>query len=44
MADGKVISRYTDTGPGDRVLVRLAAGRLECLVEKAEDVRTEKEG
>ncbi len=44
IANGKVIRSYTETGPGDRVLVRLADGRLECLVDKAEDVQTEKEG
>ena len=43
IADGKVIRRYTDTGHGERVLVRLADGRLECLVDKAEAVQTEKE-
>ncbi|HYA41538.1 MAG TPA: exodeoxyribonuclease VII large subunit [Syntrophobacteraceae bacterium] len=43
-ADGKVIRSYTETRSGDRVLVRLAAGRLECLVDKAERVETEKEG
>ncbi len=42
IADGKVIRSHTETWPGDRVLVRLASGRLECLVEKADDVRTEK--
>ena len=44
VADGKVIRSFTDTGPGDRVLVRLAAGRLECLVDKAEDIEGEREG
>ena len=43
-ADGKVIRSYTETRSGDRVFVRLAAGRLECLVDKAERVETEKEG
>jgi exodeoxyribonuclease VII large subunit len=41
--DNKVIRSYTETGPGDRVLVRLASGLLECLVDKAQDVQTEKE-
>jgi exodeoxyribonuclease VII large subunit len=44
IADGKVIRSYTETGPGDRVLVRLAGGRLECTVDKAENVQTEEEG
>jgi exodeoxyribonuclease VII large subunit len=43
IADGKVIRSYTETGPGERVMVRLAEGRLECRVDKAEDVQTEKE-
>jgi exodeoxyribonuclease VII large subunit len=37
--DGKVIRRFTETWPGDRLLVRLAAGRLQCLVEKTEEDR-----
>jgi exodeoxyribonuclease VII large subunit len=41
--DKKVIRSYTETGPGDRVLVHLANGLLECLVDKAQDVQTEKE-
>ena len=41
MADGKVIRSFTQTGPGDRVVVRLAEGRLECLVDKAEKDRIE---
>ncbi len=41
--DNKVIRSYTETGPGDRVLVRLANGLLECLVDKAQDIQTEKE-
>jgi len=41
IADGKVIRSYTETGPGDRVAVRLADGRLECMVDKAENVKTE---
>jgi exodeoxyribonuclease VII large subunit len=41
IADGKVIRSYTETGPGDRVVVRLAGGRLECMVDKAENVQTE---
>ncbi|MGA2025888.1 MAG: exodeoxyribonuclease VII large subunit [Syntrophobacteraceae bacterium] len=41
IADGKVIRSYTETGPGERVVVRLAGGRLECMVDKAEDVQTE---
>jgi exodeoxyribonuclease VII large subunit len=44
LADRKVIRSYTDTSTGDRVGVRLAAGLLECLVEKAEDTGTEREG
>jgi exodeoxyribonuclease VII large subunit len=44
VSDRKAIRNCADTWPGDRVLVRLADGRLECLVEKVEDVRTEKEG
>jgi exodeoxyribonuclease VII large subunit len=39
--DGKVIRSYKETGPGDRVVVRLADGRLECMVHKAENVQTE---
>ncbi len=39
VSDGKVIRSHTETGPGDRVGVRLAVGRLECLVDKVEDVR-----
>ena len=44
MADGKVIRSSTQTGPGERVMVRLAEGRLECVVDKAENDRTEKKG
>ncbi len=44
MADGKILRNSADTAPGDRLLVRLAEGRLECLVDKAEDGRTEKKG
>jgi exodeoxyribonuclease VII large subunit len=44
VSDRTIIRKWTDTWPGDLVQVRLAGGRLECLVEKAEDVRTEKEG
>jgi exodeoxyribonuclease VII large subunit len=44
VSDRRIIRKWTDTRPGDLVQVRLADGRLECLVEKAEDVRTEKEG
>jgi len=44
VSDRKIIISYSDTRPGDRVEVRLARGRIECLVEKAEDVQTEKEG
>jgi exodeoxyribonuclease VII large subunit len=36
-ADGKIIRSYTETWPGDRVLIRLADGRLECRVDKAEE-------
>ena len=43
LVDNKVIRSYTETGPGDRVLVRLASGLLECLVDKAQDLQTEKE-
>ena len=43
VADNKVIRSYTETGPGDRVVVRLASGLLECLVDKAQDGRTENE-
>ncbi|SPF45590.1 Exodeoxyribonuclease 7 large subunit [Syntrophobacter sp. SbD1] len=43
MADGKVIRSYTETAPGDRVLVRLACGRIECLVNKAENIDNEKD-
>jgi exodeoxyribonuclease VII large subunit len=43
VADNKVIRSYTETRPGDRVVVRLAGGLLECLVDKAQDVQTEKE-
>ena len=43
VADNKVIRSYTETSPGDRVAVRLASGLLECLVDKAQDVQTEKE-
>src|SRR5208337_1158467 len=43
LADNKVIRSYTETRPGDRVLVRLASGLLECLVDKARDLETEKE-
>jgi exodeoxyribonuclease VII large subunit len=43
VADRKVIRSYAETGPGDRVLVRLANGRLECLVDKAEEVQPERE-
>ena len=43
VADRKVIRSYAETGPGDRVLVRLADGRLECLVDKAEEVQPERE-
>ena len=35
IADGKVVRSSSETGPGDRVMVRLAEGRLECLVLKA---------
>jgi exodeoxyribonuclease VII large subunit len=44
MADGKVVRSCNQTGPGDRVRVRLAEGRLECLVEKVETDRSEKKG
>ncbi len=40
--DGKVIRSYEETGPGKRVLVRLAKGGLECTVDKTEDVQTQK--
>ncbi len=43
VADNKVIRSYTETSPGDRVAIRLASGLLECLVDKAQDVQTEKE-
>jgi exodeoxyribonuclease VII large subunit len=43
-ADGKVIRSYTETRPGDIVDVRLADGRLECMVDKAEEVLVKKEG
>ncbi|MGC8493392.1 MAG: exodeoxyribonuclease VII large subunit [Syntrophobacteraceae bacterium] len=33
-ADGKVLRNSTETQPGERVMVRLAQGGLECLVEK----------
>ncbi len=43
VADRKIIRSYAETGPGDRVLVRLADGRLECLVDKTEQVQPERE-
>jgi exodeoxyribonuclease VII large subunit len=44
VSDGKIVRSCADTRPGDRVFVQLAHGRLECLVERAEEVQTEKEG
>lgn len=35
MADGKVVKSFTQTGPGELVMVRLAEGRLECRVLEA---------
>jgi exodeoxyribonuclease VII large subunit len=37
MPDRKVIRSFREVGRGQRVLVRLADGRIECLVEGAED-------
>lgn len=36
-ADGAVVRSFREVGPGRKVLVLLAEGRLECRVEKAED-------
>ncbi len=44
MADGKVVTSSTQAGPGERVMVRLAEGRLECLVERAQNDSDGKEG
>ena len=43
VSDGKIIRNCADTRPGDQVRVQLAYGRLECLVDKTEEVRIEKE-
>jgi exodeoxyribonuclease VII large subunit len=44
VSDRKIIRSFTDTRPGDQVRVQLAFGRLECLVEKAEEAQNETEG
>ncbi len=44
LADGKVIRSFKQANPGERVMVRLAEGRLECVVERPHNDRTEKEG
>ncbi|MDR3567906.1 MAG: exodeoxyribonuclease VII large subunit [Syntrophobacteraceae bacterium] len=44
IADGKVLRNSDETGPGDRVMVRLARGRLQCVVDKAEGEAERKEG
>jgi len=42
VSDRKVITSSADTRPGEVVSVRLARGRLECLVETTEEVPVEK--
>lgn len=42
-SDGGIVRSHADTSPGERVLVRLSEGRLECLVEKTQDAQTESE-
>ncbi|MGC9195839.1 MAG: exodeoxyribonuclease VII large subunit [Syntrophobacteraceae bacterium] len=44
LTDGKVIRSFTQAQPGERVMVRLAEGMLECLVEKPHNDRTQKKG
>jgi exodeoxyribonuclease VII large subunit len=36
-ADGRILRRASDAAAGDRVQARLAAGRLNCLVESVEN-------
>jgi exodeoxyribonuclease VII large subunit len=36
-ADGRILRRASEAVPGDRVQARLAAGRLNCLVESIEN-------
>lgn len=36
-ADRKILRSFEETGPGEKILVRLGRGRLQCMVDKAED-------